>query len=267
MKLKSAAVSLFFCALLLVPAWVKGQVLKEFDFKQIFAGYNGCFVMQNLQDGTFLRYNPSQCSKRLSPCSTFKILNSLIGLETGVIPGADYLMKWDGRNRFIGAWNVDHTLKSAFANSVVWYYQELARRVGPERMSAYLHRVQYGNQDISGGLDRFWLCSSLLISADEQVAFLKRLYEERLPFSHHSLAIVKDISIVAHGADWELHGKTGSAKFDPGASDNLGWFVGYLVRADQCLVFALNIEAAQGANGPKAKEITLAILKRLELIP
>ena len=48
--------------------------------------------------------------------------------------------------------------------SVVWYYQELARRVGPERMQKWVTAFRYGNEDISGGIDRFWLESALRIS-------------------------------------------------------------------------------------------------------
>jgi beta-lactamase class D len=265
MKLNPSCFIFLFISFFLSCSGVHSETLKQAELAQLFAGYNGGVVMENVQDGTCLRYNARQCAKRLSPCSTFKILNSLIALETGVIPDAAFPMKWDGRRRFSASWNADQTMRSALANSVVWFYQELARRIGQQRMSDYLHQVHYGNGDISGGLTRFWLCSSLLISADEQVEFLKKLYEERLPMSRRSLAIVKDLLVISQGRDWVLRGKTGGSKWQAGAPENLGWFVGYLTKGRQCYVFALNIEAEKGAGGQKAKEIALAILTRMKL--
>jgi beta-lactamase class D len=52
-------------------------------------------------------------------------------------------------------WNRDHTLASAIRFSVVWYFQEIARRIGAARMQRYVDAFQYGNRDLSGGVDRF----------------------------------------------------------------------------------------------------------------
>ncbi len=266
MKLHPIFTLFLVIAFLLSGSGAQSEPLPESEFASLFAGYQGCFVMEEVNTGACVRYNPAQCAKLLSPCSTFKILNSLIALETGVISPGGNTMKWDGQPRFIEAWNADQTLRSAFANSVVWYYQVLARRIGRERMHDYLQKVHFGNGDISGGLTQFWLGSSLLISADEQVEFLKRLYEERLPFSKNSLELVKDILVIGRGKDWVLRGKTGGSKWQPEAPDKLGWFVGYLTKGKRCLIFALNIEAEQGAGGKKAKELALAILTKMKLI-
>ena len=141
---------------------------------RFFPGYASTLVVLDLDSGAITRHNPELARRRFSPCSTFKIPNSLIGLETGVIPGPDFVLPWDGTHYEIAAWNRDHDLRSAIANSVVWYYRELARRVGLARMKEYVERFSYGNQDLSGGVDRFWLGSSLRISPEEQVAFLRR---------------------------------------------------------------------------------------------
>ena len=82
------------------------------------------------------------------------------------------------------SWWQDHTLRTALKNSVLWYYRELALGVGAERMKEYVTKLNYGNRDTSGGIDRFWLNTTLKISADEQVEFLKALYKEELPFSN-----------------------------------------------------------------------------------
>jgi len=125
------------------------------ELEKYFQGYSGAFVLYDLRNNRYTRYAPEHCDERLLPASTFKILNSLIGLETGVIPDENYVFKWDGTQYPIPSWNQDHTLKTAIQNSVVWYYQELARRVGKEKMQYYVDAVNYGNKDISGEIDNF----------------------------------------------------------------------------------------------------------------
>jgi len=156
------------------------------DLAGKFAGYEGCFLLYGLQDQTYYVYNPTQCEKRLSPASTFKIAGSLIGLETGTADEKT-VVPWDGHPE----WNKDHTLASALANSVTWFYQKMAVRIGSGRMQDYLHRIGYGNEDIQGGIDTFWLGSSLQISAVEQVDFLAKLYADKLPFSMKTTGLVR----------------------------------------------------------------------------
>ena len=242
------------------------QVLEEsLELEAYFQGFSAAFVFYDLGGDHYSRYNPEQCSTRLLPASTFKIMNSLIGLETGVIRDADYAIKWDGTQFDIPSWNQDHTLKTAIQNSVVWYYQELARRVGREQMQQYIDAAAYGNQDISGPVDLFWLNGTLKISADEQVEFLKRLYRDDLPFSERSMKIVKEIMTLEETNTYQLRGKTGS-----GQTGGLytGWFVGYVEEGENVYFFATNIQGANAdATGPKAKAITLAILQDLDLLP
>ncbi len=102
----------------------------------------------------------------------FKILNALIGLDTKVVEDEYAIKYWDGVKREIDAWNQDHTLGSGMRHSVVWYYQELAREIGESEMKEGLVKANYGNKDISGGIDEFWLSSSLQISPVEQAHFL-----------------------------------------------------------------------------------------------
>lgn len=235
----------------------------ETDFSKFFEGYSGAFVLYDVSNNFYVRYNEEQCKKRLSPCSTFKIPNSLIALETGVANDENFTLKWDGTKQPIDSWNKDHTLKSAIANSVVWYYRELARRIGEEKMKYYIQKLNYGNMDISGGLDKFWLMSSIEISANEQLEFIFKLYKNELPFSKRTIDIVKDIMTLEKNDNFILRGKTGS-----GSKENYsqGWFVGYVEHKNNAFIFTTNIIAPDGANGVKAKEITYNILKSLKLI-
>lgn len=220
---------------------------------RFFKGYQGTLVILDMQSGQYERYNPQQAAKRLPPCSTFKIANALIGLETGVVSGPDHLLIWDGQPRPRQADNQNHTLQTAIESSVVWYFQELARGVGSERMAKYLKAFTYGNQDISGGIDKFWLNSSLQISADEQVEFLRKLYSDALPCQPRNMALVREMLVQQKTDQYTFSGKTGAWAGDDGKS-SLGWFVGQVARGDKSYVFACNIEAP-GANGPQAREI------------
>jgi beta-lactamase class D len=231
-----------------------------------FRGLDGAFVLYDRNAGTYLRHNPERCAERLLPASTFKILNALIGLESGVIPDEHYVIPWDGTQYEVASWNQDHTLKTAMQNSVVWYYQELARRVGREQMQHYIDAVGYGDRDISGGIDTFWLDGSLQISADEQVELLKSLYEGNLPFSARSMQIVREILVLEDTGDYRLSGKTGTGIPD---TSYVGWFVGYLEENGNVYFFATNLESSLNpeAKGATAREITLEILQSLELLP
>lgn len=201
----------------------------------------GAFVLYDLRQDRYLRYNPGRCATRYLPASTFKIFNALVALETGVLADAEVVIPWDGVERGYDAWNRDHNLRTAFGVSAVWFYQEVARRVGAERMRAFVAQERYGNADIGGGIDRFWLDGALRISADEQVAFLRRLYEGNLPaFSPGTVATVKDIMKMEEGDGYTLRGKTGWAVYE---GVNYGWLVGYVEKGDDVFFFAMQLES------------------------
>jgi beta-lactamase class D len=235
------------------------------DLRQYFKETNGCFVLYDLKGDRYLRYNEERCRRRFSPFSTFKIPNSLIGLETGVIRDAEFVIPWDrvkyppdnwNTEPFIH-WGQDHSLRTAIKYSVVWYYSELASRVGAGRMAQWLEKFGYGNRDASGGIDHFWLDSSLRVSADEQVEFLKALYQERLPVSKRSLDIVKEIITLEQTDSYKLSGKTGGGPIGKRA---LGWFVGYLETKGDVYFFALNME---GANFAAVRDERINLTKRI----
>jgi len=231
------------------------------DLAERFAPYEAaCFVVLDLESGRVRRWNPEQAATPLSPCSTFKIPNALIGLETGALAGTDQVLPWDGTTHERVALNRDHDLRSAMDASVVWYFQEVARRVGTQRMAGFLASVGYGNQDISGGLTQFWLESSLKISADEQVAFLARMLRGELPVSDQTVQGVTDILEQRREGDVVLFGKTGSGH------QSLGWFVGWLTRPGGTSVFACNVEST-GVYGRDVRALTEQALEDLALLP
>lgn len=232
---------------------ISEKIIAE-DFSKYFAGNKGSFVLFDKNKNSYFIFDEEQSQRRASPCSTFKILNSLIGLETKVLDDENTLIKWNGKRNYIDSWNSDHTLASAFSNSVVWYYQEVAAKVGKEKMQSFLKETAYGNADISGGLTKFWLDSSLRISPLEQVVFLRKFYSYDLLFSRRNIDIVKKIMIIPQDNGMVLSGKTGLA------GKHLGWFVGYVEKDNNVYFFATKVEGADIAPHT-ARKITEEILR------
>ena len=259
------------CQIILITFFVATVVIAQnqkndsLTVEKIFNGHTGAFVLFDMQHKEYLRHNSARCSERFLPASTFKILNSLIGLETGIIPDENFVIKWDGIKRQNDEWNKDHTLATAIKFSVVPYYQELARRVGRERFRGYLKRIGYGNQTIGGEVDAFWLDNSLKISTEEQIDFLKRFYEYELPFTKRSINIVKKILPEKKYSNALLKFKTGAGTKENGKW--LGWIVGYVEKKSNVYFFALNIEArTYGETRELRDNLSRKILTRLKII-
>lgn len=204
---------------------------------------DAAFLLYLPAEGRYLACNPARVQRTFLPASTFKIANALIGLETGAVRDEHTAMKWDGRQRAVPAWNQDTDLASGMRHSTVWYYQAMARRIGPARMRAGIARLGYGNRDIGGddAIDHFWLDGALRISAAGQVDFLDRLRRHALPLGTRSQAITRRILEHDRGEGWVLHAKPGAAiPIDaatgdvlPGmevGSEPVGWFVGWVAR-------------------------------------
>lgn len=248
-------------ALLLTTTVVSANAAQKdkSDLDNYFGEFRGTFIMESLKEGTVVTNNSAEPDRRSSPCSTFKIFNSLSALDCGVVRDENEGKRWNGKEYAIKSWMQDHTLSTAVSNSVVWYFQDLAGRIGPERMQKYLNSCQYGNADISSGITRFWLGESLEISPREQVDFLKRLVKDELPFSRRSMAIVRGMIKVKETDRGTLYGKTGTDMKD--GKLTLGWFVGYLATASDIHVFATRIEADDNCRGAYARAITEKILE------
>lgn len=237
------------------------------------AGTEGCFVLLDPRRHEIVRYNPERGARRYFPASTFKIPNSLIALETGVADGLDFTLRYDPaatprQDWWPADWTNDQTLRTAIRDSVVWYYQELARRTGPERMRAFVERFGYGNRDISGPIDRFWLRGPLQISADEQVAFLQRFYEGKLGLSLRTMRLARELFVLRDLPAYRLSGKSGT--WEVTATREFAWHVGYLERRGGVYYYALNMEGERvWEDWPPARrvELVVAILAELGVLP
>ena len=240
---------------------------KTIDLSEKYTGYDAAFVIVNESTGVVERFNAKRCAARLGPCSTFKVPHAVIGLDAGVLTDENHFFKWDGKKRWRAVLNRDHTLATAMQDSVLWYFQRVAKSIGDERMRAGLKALDYGNQDMSSGLQTFWLNQSLKISADEQVEFIRRLRTEKLPFSKRAQQITKKVITLESTNDYTLAGKTGTAASDNNEQMILGWFVGYVERGEDTHVFACNIAAEDNASGWQAKKLVLEVLRDRGVLP
>jgi beta-lactamase class D len=235
--------------------------------EKAFNGHPGAFVLIDCSSGEIFRSSASACAEKIAPCSTFKIWNSAIGLETGVVTDPDApFWKWDGKKRQLDGWNKDQTLRSAIAVSCVPAYQNLARNIGPERMQKWLDKIGYGDRNISAGIDVFWLPQpgrkTLLISPEEQAEMIARLVKGELPFSSKTLVVLKSILTLKTTERGTLYGKTGSGTDDKG---DFGWFVGYVESKGQTYAFACLLKGAE-LTGKDARAATENILMAQRLL-
>lgn len=214
------------------------------DFKPFFDEYDveGCFLLYDLKKDDYLIYNSQRCERGFLPASSFKILNAMIGLETGVVTSKDMVIPWDGVVRDVESWNRDHTLASAIQYSVVPYFQEMARRIGPERMKKYVYEADYGHMDITAQtIDHFWLRGNSRITPWEQMNFLLNFYQNKLPISETNINIVKQLIILEENDRWIFRGKTGWAVQE---GKNIGWLIGYYENDKNTWLYVCNVEAS-----------------------
>lgn len=219
---------------------------------------NGCMVLHDMNHSKSYFYNKARCDSSYLPASTFKVINSLISLEEGAVESIYDTIKWDGKDRNWEKWNQDHCLESALKYSAVWFYQELARRVGRENYQKWLDKIDYGNRKTGEETDTFWLNGDIRISANEQIKFLEKLIRNELPFDKKNQELVKQIMLTDSTEKYQLHSKTGWAMR---VDKQIGWLIGFVVTEENVWIFACNIDIKKDADARYRKEIVYEILK------
>ena len=237
-------------------AYQRSEIREDLARHFTEAGTAGTFVGYKVDDYLIIASDKVRSGEGKLPASTFKIPNSIIALETGVVADPDKdVFKWDGVTRSIEAWNKDHTLRSAITASAVPVYQEIARRIGAERMQKYLDLLDYGNRDIGGGIDQFWLTGNLRIDPIQQVDFVDRLRRGVLPVSKRSQELVRDILPVTKVGDATIRAKSGLLGAEQG-KPSLGWMVGWAEKGNQQTVFAMNMDVRDLSQIPARMTVT-----------
>jgi len=255
-------------ALQLLSLSAFSQQVTEMDFHSMFARYgvDGCFVLYNSADNTYIKYNAGLCDTGYIPASTFKIPNSLIALEEGVIKDTNQVIAWDGHVWPNAAWNQDQTLKTAVKYSCIWVYFKVAELVGIEKYQAYIDGFNYGNKNLTGPPSRFWLAGLFRISANQQIDFLRKFYARELPgISVRSVDIVKDLIVLEQNDQYKLSGKTGGGVLSD--TEYIMWLVGYVEKDQKPYFYAMNFKTRDfDKTAPARYAITKDILKSLEII-
>lgn len=260
----------FLVCLLTTNISVLALMVPEDVLTKALSGREGVFVLVDVAAGDVFASDAKAASEKLAPCSTFKIWNALIGLETGVVSDPDALFwKWDGEKRFLEDWNKDQTLRSAIATSCVPAFQALARKIGAGQMQKWLDALGYGDRDISAGIDVFWLPhpperKTLLISPTEQAQLLAKLIGGRLPVSARTRDILSDITTLKTASGGTFHGKTGTGVDEAGAN-NMGWFVGWVESSGKTLAFACLLKG-HGVMGKDARAVAESVLSGAGLL-
>lgn len=224
----------------------------------------GCFGLFNNGSGRFTVYNlPRFTDSVYTPASTFKIINSLIGLETGRVQDTNTVIGWDGIDRGRPECNKNMTMYEAFRLSCPPWYQELARRIGKDTMQHWLDTLgyaqRYGKFTIGQNLDTFWLDNSAKITADEELGIVKKLYFDQLPFQQRSQRIVRQMMLWENNASYQLSYKTGWGATEHGRQ--LGWIAGWIEENKHPYFFVLQVESPDQAIDMPA--VRMGLLKTI----
>jgi len=228
----------------------------------------GAILVYDLHKDVYYSNNFDWCKVGNLPASTFKIPNSIIALETGVVKNDSVIFKWNGEPRYLKVWEQDLTFKEAFQYSCVPCYQEVAKKIGVERMKSSLVKLNFGSMDVNETtLDDFWLEGKSKINQFEQIDFLKRLYNSELLISNRTDSIVKRIMVMSENNKYVLRGKTG---WSVRGEENNGWFVGYVLIQNNAYFFATNVVPKKNFDmklfSKERKEVTFIALKELKIV-
>ena len=240
---------------------IPSDKVSTIDLSAWFSGYEGSFVLYDLNGDTWKVYDMEQATLRTAPNSTYKIYDALFGLEEDVIAPDDSFMAWDGTNHPFEAWNGNQDLLSAMQSSVNWYFEEIDMKIGSSAIQDYIRKIGYGNEIVNANLSTYWMQGALKISPVEQVELLTSLHNNRFDFAPENINAVKNSICLFSSEDKNFYGKTGTGRVD--GQDVNGWFVGLLETAGNTYFFATNIQAAENATGGKASEISLSILSHM----
>ncbi len=250
--------------------------LTQEQMRSAFGQVDGAFVLRDCATGEETVFAAETADSAFGPCSTFKIWNSLIGLEEGIITEPDAAFwAWDGEERSFAAWNQDQTWRSAFAASCVPAFQELARKIGPDRMQSWLEKLDYGNKDQCGRPDAFWLPragqKTIMITPREQARMICRLVNGKLPVKAESVAKLTDVMKLAESEQGTLYGKTGSGlreRPDGPKSEvdfDMGWLVGFVESGGKKYAYACLV-LGDGLTGKDARRVTESVLAAAGLL-
>jgi len=226
-------------------------------------GVAGTFVLYDVANDHLTLVNAKRAETRLVPASTFKIANTVIAIETGVVKDESEIIPYGGKPQPFKRWEKDMSMREAIALSAVPIYQELARRIGLERYRTWLARLDFGNRETGAIVDTFWLDGPLEISAVEEARFAARLAQQKLAATTRSQSIARDIIRLESRDGKVLYGKTGW-RFS--SAPNLGWWTGWVEQDGKITAFSLNVDMPKATDAPKRVAIGKTMLSKLGIL-
>ena len=235
--------------------------ITQLNLSSNFGDYTGSFVLYDQSADKWNIYNMEHASTRVSPNSTYKIYDALLGLESGIITPEHSTFTWNGEPYPFNSWEADQDLTSAIHNSVNWYFQAIDSQAGFEAVRTFLQTINYGNQNTGTNLNLYWTDFSLKISPIEQVELLQDFYQNNFHFDSKNIQAVKKALLLSTTSSGSLYGKTGTGRVN--GKDVNGWFIGYIETSNNTYYFATNIQSSSGATGSQATEITKSVLSNL----
>jgi beta-lactamase class D len=179
------------------------------------------------------------------------------------VKNVDEVLPYGGKPQPFKAWEKDMSLREAITLSNAAIYQQLAWRIGVERMRDGVSGMDFGNGEIGTVVDDFWLVGPLKISAVEQTRFLARLAQDALPFPKNLQESVREVIRLEQRDNWTLYGKTGWVN---GPNPEVGWWVGWVQKHGRVYAFALNIDIQQATDASKCVELGRASLEALGVL-
>ena len=241
----------------------KERRIFHLDLNEFLQKYDGSFVLYDTYSNSWNIYNIEAARERITPNSTYKIYDALLGLESEIITSTSSNMTWNGEDYPFDSWEAGQDLNSAMHNSVNWYFQTIDSQVGFDSVKSFLQDIGYGNQITSSDLDLYWTDSSLKISPIEQIELLQKFHDNEFRFAPENIDAVKNAIHLASTTEGSFYGKTGTGRVDD--QDVNGWFIGYVEKSDHIYYFATNIQGEFETTGNKAAEITDSILSELRI--
>ena len=235
--------------------------ITQLNLSSNFGDYTGSFVLYDQSADKWNIYNMEHASTRVSPNSTYKIYDALLGLESGIITPEHSTFTWNGEPCPFESWESDQDLTSAIHNSVNWYFQAIDSQAGFQSVKTFLQTINYGNQNTGTNLNLYWTDFSLKISPIEQVELLQDFYQNNFHFDSKNIQAVKKSLLLSTTSSGSLYGKTGTGRVN--GKDVNGWFIGYIETANNTYYFATNIQSSSDATGSQATEITESVLSNL----
>jgi len=237
--------------------------ITEEDFAPLFQGAQGCAVVYDRNADRYTAYNPDEMTRRLPPCSTYKIYSGLNALEMGLIRPQSSTLSWDGTQYGHPRWNVDQDLRYAMQESTNWYFAQLDAKAGLDSLARFYQRIGYGNCNMGSDVSAYWNGSALRISPLEQVELLVQLYDNAFGFQDANVQAVLDSMRLFSKEDAVLYGKTGTGEVN--GWNIAGWFIGFAEKADNVYFFAVYLCSDAGGNGAAATNTTLQILEQMHI--